>query len=334
LRESDRPYRLDIHRHYLPSFLIDDGRNDAAIDGLRVDDGMVIHRQGYQYPLDGEFHDLEAMLASLDAGEVDHAVMSVTPTLYFYNCDAADAVNFCRRTNDWITALAEETGGRISGMANLPMQDLQAAAAELQRCVEELGMRSAQIGTEVEGRPLDDPGYEGFFSVAEKLGAVLLLHPYFVGPRPGFEDFYMTNLVGLPLSTTLAAARLLFSGFFARHGVRFILVHGGGFIPYKLGRLDRGYEVREESSRMSECRPSDSLDLVYYDTLTHDGAALRFLIDLVGADHVLFGTDLPFDMTDPGQAEEIEKLPSDVADRVWGANALELLGKDRAATTP
>ena len=104
-------------------------------------------------------------------------------------------------------------------------------------------------------------------------------------------------------------------------------------MPYKLGRFDRGYEVREESSAMSERRPSDWLDLLYYDTLTHDGAALRFLIDLVGAGHVLFGTDLPFDMTDPGQAEVIEKLPSEIADRVWGANALELLGKDRAATS-
>jgi aminocarboxymuconate-semialdehyde decarboxylase len=333
LGASDRPYRLDIHRHYLPGFLIEEGRNGAAIDGLRVDDGMVIHRQGYRYPLESEFHDLEAMFASLDAGEVDHAVVSVAPTLYFYNCDVAEAARFCRRTNDWITRLAEETDGRVSGMANLPMQDPQAAANELQRCVEELGMRSAQIGTEIEGKPLDDPRYEPFFSVAEKLKAVLLLHPYFVESRSGFEDFYMTNLVGLPLSTTVAAARLFFSGFFARHRVRFVLVHGGGFMPYKLGRLDRGYEVREESSGKSERRPSDWLDLMYYDTLTHDGAALRFLIDLVGADHVLFGTDLPFDMTDPRQAEEIERLPSEIADRVWGANALELLGKDRAATS-
>ena len=326
---TGRPYRLDVHRHYFPGFLVDDGRSGAAIDGLRVENSTVIHRQGYHYPLDAEFHDLDAMISSLDAGEVDHAVMSVTPTLYFYNSDPRDAAEFCRHANDWIVKSSAEVDGRLSGMANLPMQDPVAATAELQRCVQELGMRSAQIGTEIEGVPLDDPRYENFFEAADELEAVLVLHPYFVGPRPGFEDFYMTNLVGLPLSTTVAAARLLFSGFFARHGVRFILVHGGGFLPYKIGRLDRGYEVREESSEMTDRRPSEWLDLLYFDTLTHNAGALSFLIDLVGADHVLFGTDLPFDMTDPGQTEVIDALPPEVAGRIWGANAMGLIGDGR-----
>jgi aminocarboxymuconate-semialdehyde decarboxylase len=326
---ADRAYRLDVHRHYFPKFLIEDGRRGAAIDGLRVDDGMVAHRQGYHYPLDAEFHDPDAMVASLDSGEVDRAAMSVTPTLFFYNCGAIEAAEFCRKTNDWIVELGAESGDRIEGIANLPMQDPDAATAELRRCVEELGMRCAQIGTDIEGTPLDDQRFDRFFATAEELDAVLLLHPYFVGPRSGFEDFYMTNLVGLPLSTTVAAARLMFSGFFARHGVRFILVHGGGFMPYQLGRLDRGFDVREESSGMTDRRPSDWLDLLYYDTLTHSPAALRFLIDLVGGDHVLFGTDLPFDMTDPQQAGAIDALPEDVAGRVWGANALQLLGDDR-----
>lgn len=285
-----------------------------------------MHRQGYHYPLEAEFYDLEAIAAGLDTGAVDHAVMSTTPTLYFYNSDAVDAAAFCRRTNDWIVKSGAELGGRISGMANLPMQDPDAAAAELRRCVEELGMRSAQVGTEIEGVPLDDPRFEKFFATADELGAVLLLHPYFVGPRPGFEDFYMTNLVGLPLSTTVAAARLFYSGFFDRHRVRFILVHGGGYLPYKIGRLDRGYDVRPESSAMSDRRPSAWLDHMFYDTLTHNAKALAFLIELVGAEHVLFGTDLPFDMTDPVQAEVIDALPPDIATRVWGQNAVDLLG--------
>jgi aminocarboxymuconate-semialdehyde decarboxylase len=206
------------------------------------------------------------------------------------------------------------------------MQDPESAASELRRCVLDLGMTCAEIGTDIEGVYLDDPRYDAFFTAAEELGAVLLLHPYFVGPREGFEDFYMTNLVGLPLSTTVAAARLFFSGFFERHQVRFILVHGGGFMPYKLGRLDRGFEVRDESSEMTQKRPSQSMDHVYYDTLTHNPVALRFLVDLVGADHVLFGTDLPFDMTDPNQASAIDSLGPEKAVRIWGGNAMELFG--------
>lgn len=287
---------------------------------------MVKHRQGYHYPLEPEFHDIEALIASLDAGGVHHAVMSVTPTLFFYNCSSRDAAEFCQRTNTWISDVATGTGNRLSGMGNLPMQDPEAASAELRRCVEDLGIRCAQIGTDIEGVPLDDPRYAGFFETAEELNAVLLLHPYFVGARAGFEDYYMTNLVGLPLSTTVAAARLLFSGFFARHRVRFILVHGGGYLPYKIGRLDRGYRVRSESSAATDRPPSELMSYIYYDTLTHSPDALRFLVEFAGADHVLFGTDLPFDMTDPSQDWAIDGLPEDVSRRVWGENARDLLG--------
>jgi aminocarboxymuconate-semialdehyde decarboxylase len=326
LGDDRRPPRVDIHRHYVPRFLIEEARAAPAIDGLRVDGNTAIHRQGYRYPLDAEFFDLGVLIESLDAGRVDHAVMSVTPTLYFYNCPADETAHFCRRANDWISDLAAQSGGRISGMANLPMQDPIAATAELERCVDDLGLRSAQIGTDIEGEPLDEPRFDRFFEAADALGVVLLLHPYFVGPRPGLEDYYLTNLVGLPLSTTTAAARLFLSGFFARHDVRFIFVHGGGYLPYKIGRLDRGHDVRPEASGRSMLRPSEWLDRVYFDTLTHDPAALRFLVELVGADHVLFGTDLPFDMTDPDQGEAIDALPEEAARRVWGENALDLLG--------
>jgi aminocarboxymuconate-semialdehyde decarboxylase len=328
---AGRPYKVDVHRHYIPNFLIDEGRSGRAIDGLRFEDGVVKHRQGYEYPLEPEFHDPDAIIGSMDATGVDHAYLSVTPTLFFYNTPGNEAAAFCRKTNDWIAEMAAGARSRISGMANLPMQDPEAATEELSRCVRSLGMSSAEIGTEISGVPLDDVRYERFFEVAEELECVLLLHPYFVGPRPGFEDFYMTNLVGLPLSTTVAAARLLFSGFFQRHRIRFILVHGGGFMPYKLGRLDRGYEVRDESSGMTDRRPSQSLEHVYYDTLTHNPMALRFLVDLVGADHVLFGTDLPFDMTDPDQAVAIDSLDARAAERIWGRNAVELLGNGRRA---
>jgi aminocarboxymuconate-semialdehyde decarboxylase len=176
--------------------------------------------------------------------------------------------------------------------------------------------------------PLDDPRYRSFFEVADELDVLVLLHPYFVGPRPGLEDFYMTNLVGLPFLTALAATRLLFSGFFSRHDVRFLLVHGGGFMPYQLGRLDRGYLVREESSAFAEQKPSESIGNLFYDTLTHSPAALEFLVDLVGADHVLFGTDLPFDMTDPTQASAIDSLGEGQAQQIWGGNAMRLLGDE------
>ena len=293
---------------------------------------MVMHHQGYHYPLDPDFHLLDRIVANLDETNVDHAVLGPTPTLFFYDVDAAAGAEFCARSNDWISKQSVESGSRISGMATVPMQDPGAAAGELRRCVEDLGMRSVELGTDIEGVPLDDPRYRNFFEVADELDVLVLLHPYFVGPRPGLEDFYMTNLVGLPFLTALAATRLLFSGFFSRHDVRFLLVHGGGFMPYQLGRLDRGYLVREESSAFADRKPSESIGKLYYDTLTHSPAALEFLVDLVGADHVLFGTDLPFDMTDPTQASAIDSLGEAQAQQVWGGNAIRLLRDGRGGS--
>jgi len=293
---------------------------------------MVMHRQGYHYPLDPDFHLLDRIIADLDETEVDHAVLGPTPTLFFYDVDVVSGAEFCARSNDWISKQSAESGGRMSGMATVPMQDPDAAAMELRRCVEDLGMRSVELGTDIEGVPLDDARYRSFFEVADELNVLVLLHPYFVGPRPGLEDFYMTNLVGLPFLTALAATRLLFSGFFSRHDVRFLLVHGGGFMPYQLGRLDRGYLVREESSAFAEQKPSESIGNLFYDTLTHSPAALEFLVDLVGADHVLFGTDLPFDMTDPTQASAIDSLGEDVAQRIWGGNARRLLSYESGSS--
>jgi len=290
-----------------------------------------MHQQGYHYPLHPDFHLLDRIVANLDETNVDHAVLGPTPTLFFYDVDSESGAEFCARSNDWITKQSAESGGRMSGMATVPMQDPQAAARELRRCVEDLGMRSVELGTDIEGVPLDDARYRSFFEAADELDVLVLLHPYFVGPRPGLEDFYMTNLVGLPFLTALAATRLLFSGFFSRHDVRFLLVHGGGFMPYQLGRLDRGYEVREESSAFADHKPSASIGNLYYDTLTHSPAALEFLVDLVGADHVLFGTDLPFDMTDPAQASAIDALEGKRARQVWGENAIRLLDDGRGA---
>lgn len=321
--------RVDVHRHYIPQFLIDDARAGRAIDDLRVEGDMVMHRQGYHYPLDPRFHRLDQIIANLDDTGVDEAVLCPTPTLYFYDVDPSVCLGFCAQANDWITKQAAESGGRIRGMATVPMQDPEAAARELRRCVEELGLRAVEIGTDIEGVPLDDVRNQVFFEVADELDVLVLLHPYFVGPRPGLEDFYMTNLVGLPFLTALAATRLLLSGFFSRHDVRFLLVHGGGYMPYQLGRLDRGYQVREESSAFAERRPSASIGNLYYDTLTHSPAALEFLVELVGADHVLFGTDLPFDMTDPEQASAIDSLPGERARQVWGENAIRLLNETR-----
>lgn len=298
---------VDVHNHFIPAGVIADARRGAGFDGLGVEtlDGheALVHRQGYRYPIDPAFYDIEKRLAAMDEMGTDVAVVSVAPTMFMYWAAADETVDFARQANDALASMVAESGGRLAGVATLPMQDTDAAAAELRRAVGELGMRGAEIGPVVEDCPLDDPGVRPVLATAAELGVPLILHPYYVGSRPGLGDFYLTNLIGNPLESTVSASRLIFAGVLDElPRLRLVLMHGGGYLPYQIGRLDHGHRVRPECDG---CRraPSAYLPQFWYDTVTHARKPLRFLIDLVDPSHVLFGTDFPFDMA-AGPCEE------------------------------
>lgn len=295
--------KIDIHTHYIPPFLLDEARRGRAIDNItlqrRNGQEWVIHPQGYHYPLAAEFCDLEAKLAHMDSLGVDISVLSISPTLLFHWLEAGPAEEFCQRTNEALAGFVAGSGGRLYGMAIVPLQNPEAAVQELRRAVLDLGLRGVQIGTTMENVPLDDSRFEPFFATAAELNVPVMLHPYYVGLRPEFADFYMTNLVGNPLETGLVASRLILSGCLDRHPhLTVILVHAGGFMPYQVGRLDHGFRVRTETRARIDLSPSNYLRRFYYDTITHAAVPLKFLIELVGADRVLLGTDIPFDMAD------------------------------------
>ena len=193
----------------------------------------------------------------------------------------------------------------------------------------ELGLRGVQIGTTMETVPLDDRRFEPFFATAADLGGPVILHPYYVGVRPQLADFYMTNLTGNPLETCIAASRLILSGLFDRHpALKVVLVHAGGFMPYQIGRLDHGFRVRKETSVAIASPPSTYLRRFWYDTITHAAIPLKFLIGLVGADRVVLGTDLPFDMADNRFGTYLAAIDLDARDRdaVTSGNAASLFG--------
>jgi aminocarboxymuconate-semialdehyde decarboxylase len=202
---------------------------------------------------------------------------------------------------------------RLAGLATLPLQDPAAAAEELRRAVGELGLRGAQIGTSgADGLPLDDPVLAPVLAEAERLGVPLMLHPYYVGLKPGLTDYYFTNSIGNPLDTCIAAARLIHAGTLDRHPeLRVVLVHAGGFLPYQLGRLDHAYAVRNEPQADISKAPSTYLRRFWIDTITHADQALTFLENLVGRDRLVIGTDLPFDMADREPVERLRRVGID-----------------------
>ena len=329
---------VDVHNHYAPPEILAGARAGDGIDGLRIERGpdgneWVIHRQGFRWPLHPTFHDLAARLRAMDELGIDVAVLSVAPPLFLYWLDDAAAAAECARlTNDALAAFAAASGGRIAPVATLPMQDPDAATGELRRAVTELGMKGAQIGPRVEQIGLDDPRVRPVLATAAELGVPLILHPYHVGKRAGMEDYYLSNLVGNPLESTLGAARLILGGVLDElPGLRPVLLHGGGYLPYQIGRLDHGHRVRPEA-RCCRAEPSSYLRRFWYDTLTHAGQPLRFLVELVGADRVVYGTDFPFDMGGGPLADQLTGVDLDDAarGRVAGRNAVELFGIDPA----
>jgi aminocarboxymuconate-semialdehyde decarboxylase len=313
---------VDIHTHFIPRFVLED--TPEATFGVHEEDGLLVHPQGFRYPLFPEFLDPAAKLIDMDRAGIDISVLSSAPTLFFYEEDADAAVGFARRSNDALAAIVADHE-RLEGLATLPLQAPGEAAEELRRAVRELGLRGAQIGTNCGPRQLDAAEFEPVFAEAEALGVPIMLHPYYVGPKPGLEDFYLTNSVGNPLDTCVAAVRLIHCGILDRlPSLKLVLVHGGGFLPFQVGRFDHSYDVRPEPKVRLGKRPSAYLDRFWMDTITHADRALAFLADLIGVDRLVLGTDLPFDMADASPVERIRRVGIDPL--ALGVTAEALLG--------
>ncbi|MHA6631486.1 amidohydrolase family protein [Pseudonocardia sichuanensis] len=283
----------------MPASLLDRIRDGTAPGGVGVvrrgNEEWVTHPGGFAYPLAPTFHDIEARLAGMDAAGIGTGVMSISPDLYAYEVGARDASVHAALVNDALADLVAAHPDRLAGLATLPLQEPESAVIELVRSVKDLGLRGAQIGPVIVGDWLDHPRFRPVLRAAADLRVPLVLHPYYLGPRPDFADYYLVNLVGNPLQTTTVAARLILGGVLDElPHLRFVLVHGGGFLPYQIGRLDHGWRVRPEAHGCVD-PPSAYLGRFAFDTLTHSPAALRYLLDLAG-DAVVYGTDTPFDM--------------------------------------
>ena len=321
---------IDVHTHFIPPEFVRDARAGRALDRITVErrDGAewLAHPQGYRYPLSPEFFDVEAKHREMDRLGIDRAVLSLTPTLFFYWLEAAATREFCQQANDSMAAFVAQSN-RLDGVAVVPLQDPEVATTELRRAVIELGLLGVEIGTTMEDVPLDDRRFDPFFAAAEALDVPVILHPYYVGVRRQLADFYMTNLTGNPLETCIAATRLILSGFFERHrALKVVLVHSGGFMPFQIGRLDHGFRVRPETKAAITSAPSTYLRRFWYDTITHASTPLAFLIELVGRDRVVLGTDLPFDMADVRFQQYLSEagLPPGVLSAVTTDNASAL----------
>ena len=274
--------------------------------------------------------DRPARLAAMEAAGVEVQVLSPWTDLTAYELECEQAVAWARLYNE---ALADEVAsepGRFRALATVPLGWPDAAAAELRRAIGELGLVGAAIATRVEGAELDDPSLEPFWAAAEETRALVLVHPLRPLDGRGVSRYRLGNLVGNPAETAIAGAHLVFGGVLERHpGLRVCLVHGGGFLPYQAGRLDRGYAAQPERTAANLTRPPrEWLRRLHYDTVLHDPGSLAFLVGVVGESQVLLGSDYPFAMGEPHPVEAVQEagLTATALAAVLDGNARRLLG--------
>ncbi|WP_035462159.1 amidohydrolase family protein [Alicyclobacillus macrosporangiidus] len=323
---------IDLHSHIIPSNVVHEIRNRGHVFGaeLQIRNGQewVVHKQGYQYPLHPHFYDHDAKVESMNNMDVDFTVMSPAPPLFMYWIEPEVAAKMARMVNQGASEFVQAHKKRFRALATVPMQDPKKAVEELEYASHLPGLCGVEIGTTIEGTSLDDPRYDSFFSACQALNWPIFLHPYYVGDKQGMSSYYWTNLIGNPLDTTMAAAALIFGGVLDRYpNLRVLLAHGGGYLPYQIGRLNHGYKVRSES-RTCRHKPMAYLQRFYYDTITFDPKALSFLLDMVGSANVVLGTDYPFDMGEDNPVGMLRSATEDeqTVHQVTCENALNFLG--------
>ena len=322
---------IDVHNHFYPPAYLDalkTGKSNVRV-AVDKDGNPELHYPGdYNVAVQGH-RDIAYRETVLRQEGVDLQVLTLT-TPGTHVETPARAVELARLVNDAFAAIVRVRGSRFAALATLPLNDPAAAARELRRAVQELGFRGAMVFSNVNGVALADPRFDELYRTANQLDAVLHIHPTNPVGVEAMTDYWLMPLVGFPLDTTLAAAKLVFSGIAERFPrIRWVLSHLGGAIPYIAERLDRGHRAFRECRAHIARRPSEYLKGFYYDTVNFDAGALQLAIAFAGAGQILAGSDYPHQIGSiPSMLQSIRALDVTEAERqaILGGNAAKLLG--------
>ena len=273
--------------------------------------------------------DPEIRLRAMDRMGVDVQAISIAPPQYYYWAEPDLGAKASRIENDRLLELVEMHPDRFVGLGTVPLQDVDLAIAELERVVD-MGFRGLEICSSVNGLDFDDPRFVPFFEKVLERDLLLVVHPNGFSQGERLADHYLINTVGMPLDSTLFVSRMIFGGVLERFsGLKICIAHGGGYIPFYPARFDHAWEARADCRRFTPRRPSSYLAQLHFDTMVFDPEDLGYLIRRWGADHVLLGTDYPYDMgeDDPvGLVSKVEGLDDDARSLILGGNAARLLG--------
>lgn len=324
---------IDTHAHIIvPEILREANPNEEWRPRVTWENGKQFVEYGPKRigSATREFVSPEKILAEMTASGVDAVVLCPWVSLVRYEATPAESLSSCRVQNEALIGLTEKYPKRVSALGMVPLQDVDISIKELERIMR-AGLKGVEIGAHVNGVYPGDVKFRPFWEACESLGALVFIHPVEGGGRAELKDYYMWNVIGNPMDTTIAAGHLILAGVMeAFPRLKILLAHGGGTLPYIHGRLDRGFKQRPEINKVLSKPPTEYLKQFYFDTITHDATVLRGLVDLVGADHVLLGSDYPFDMGNENPVELVRaaEFDAETESKILGGNASRLLNME------
>ena len=327
--------KIDVHTHIIPENLPDLEKKYGESGFVKLDHykpccAKMIKDDKVFREIEENCWDPEIRIKESNEVGVDIQVLSTIPVMFSYWAKPENTYDLSRYLNDHIAGVVDRYPTRFMGLGTLPMQSADLAIKELERCVNELGLQGVEIGTHIDELNLDDSQLYPVFEAAQELDASIFVHPWDMMGRERMPKYWLPWLVGMPAETSLAICSMIFGGIFERlPKLKVCFAHGGGSFPSTIGRIEHGFKVRPDLCAIdNNINPKKYLGRFWLDSLVHDEMAMKYIIDLIGEDKIVMGSDYPFPLGEhhPGALiESIEDMNNYVKEKLLWKNALDFL---------
>ena len=330
--------KIDIHTHIIPENLnqitndFSDNRHlkIESIDknsALLIKDGILFRK------IECNCWDYKRRIIDCNKSDVNLQVLSTIPVLFSYWAEDKECLRLSEFLNNHISAVCDSEPNQFIGLGTIPMQNTNLAIQEMDRCINTLKLPGIQIGSNINGKNLNEEKFLPIFEHAEKIDCSIFIHPWEMMGQADMKKYWLPWIVGMPAETSRAICSIIFGGIFEKYPkLKIAFAHGGGTFPFTIGRIDHGYKMRPDLCAIdNEILPSSYLKHFYIDSLVHDHESLQFLLDKFGANQIALGSDYPFPLGElhPGKMIEEMELSNIIKQRILAGTALEWLGIDK-----